>query len=337
MELMKKNKKIISFLIILIVTAIVLYFSLKDDYSTILKTIFSINKIWLFVAFLLLFGYYLLKSIVFYTFSKQFNKNYKYKDAVRLVLETNFFHAITPFSVGGQPYEVYSLTKHDIKITDATNISIECFIVYQIALVFLGLIAIVSNRIFSFLDGSLLKNLLSLGFIINFLVIVFLFLVTLSKKTNKVIVNFFITVLNKLKLVKNKEEIKEKFDNYLKEFNNGSKILFKDKTKFLCMIMLQFFSLLSLYLVPFALFAGSNISEVTSLSCIVTMAYVMLIGSFVPIPGGTGGLEYGFITLFANFVKTIRLNAIMLLWRFITYYFGMILGSVILNAKKEEK
>ena len=67
------------------------------------------------------------------------------------------------------------------------------------------------------------------------------------------------------------------------------------------------------------------------------MSYVMLIGSFIPIPGGTGGLEYGFINFFKNFIIGSKLNAIMLLWRFITYYFGMILGALILNFKKEVK
>ena len=63
----------------------------------------------------------------------------------------------------------------------------------------------------------------------------------------------------------------------------------------------------------------------------------MLIGSFVPIPGATGGLEYGFMSFYGSFIKGSKLNAIMLVWRFITYYFGLILGSIVLNIKKECK
>ena len=67
---------------------------------------------------------------------------------------------------------------------------------------------------------------------------------------------------------------------------------------------------------------------------IVVSAYVMIIGSFVPIPGGTGGLEYGFVTFFGNFITGSKLSALMLVWRFITYYFGMILGAIALNIKR---
>ena len=329
------KKRIISFIIIFIVTAIVLYFSLKDDYETIINTILGINKIWLLIAFIFLLGYYFCKAIVMHTFTKEFKREFRFREALRLTLETNFFHAVTPFSSGGQPYEIYSLNKKNIKVTDATNISIECFIVYQIALVLLGLIAVICNNILGFINSSVLSHLLTLGFMINLFVIVFLFWITLAKETPTKVVNFFIELLGKIKIIKNKNEIKEKIDNYFKEFNDGAKTLFTDVKRFIKMILVQFVSLISLYIVPVALFYGLGIYDITPLMTIVIMAYVMLIGSFVPIPGGTGGLEFAFVKFFGNFLTGPILNAIMLVWRFITYYFGMILGAIILSTKKD--
>ena len=69
---------------------------------------------------------------------------------------------------------------------------------------------------------------------------------------------------------------------------------------------------------------------------IITSAYVMLIGSFVPIPGASGGLEYGFVSFYGSFITGSTLKAIMLLWRFVTYYFGLIVGSIALNLKRVE-
>ena len=70
---------------------------------------------------------------------------------------------------------------------------------------------------------------------------------------------------------------------------------------------------------------------------IVASAYVMLMGSFVPIPGGSGGLEYGFIAFFGNFLVGSKLTAIMLIWRFITYYLGMIVGAIAMNIKEKSE
>lgn len=334
---MKKLKKIFPFLLIVIVTILVLYFSLKDDYNTIVNIILNINKIWFLISFLLLFGYYFLKSFVMKNFASEFNSQFSFKNAMQLTIETNFFHAITPFAVGGQPYEIYYLTKHKINFIDASNISIECFIVYQIALVFLGIISIICNQIFNVLDSSILNKFLTLGFLINFLVIVVLFWLTLSKKTDKNIIYKITDLLGKIKIIKEPVKIKEKVNKYLIKFNNGSKLLLKDKKKFFHMIFLQLFSLICLYLIPLSLFYGINEFHINGFICILTMSYVMLIGSFVPIPGGTGGLEYGFIVFFGNFIKGGKLNAIMLLWRFITYYFGMILGAIVLNMKGSNK
>lgn len=330
-------KKIVNFLLLLIVTALVLYFSLKDDYQTVVNTIFSINKLWLLCGFICLFLYWILKSIVTTKLVKNFNNEYSLKKGLKMTLETNFFHAITPFSSGGQPYEIYSLKKNGLRIIDATNVSIESFIVYQIALVLLGIIAIVSNYFFNFFPASsLLKNLVTLGFIVNLLVIVGLFILTFTTKFSKVILNIGLSLLSKLKIIKNKEAKKNSLDKYLYDFHIGAMTLLKNKKSFILLIIIQFISLVFLYLVPYTLIKGVNL-DIKIYIAIITSAYVMIIGSFVPIPGGTGGLEYGFISFFGNFISKSKINAIMIMWRFVTYYFGMILGAIILSIGKREK
>ena len=330
------KKKLISFILIVLAASLVLYFSLKDDFNTIINTILNINIIWLIVAFLFLFIYYALRALSIEIIAKKFKSNYKFKSAFRMVLETNFFHAITPFSTGGQPYEIYSLNKSGIKVADSISISVGNFITYQIALVSLGLVAIISNLLFNIIEASLLKGLIILGFIINFLVIVFLLWISISKKTEKNILYILIDLLGKIKLIKNPKKKKDELHVYLNDFTKGSELLFKDKKNMILLTFYHLLALIILYLIPFVLFIGISVNIKIS-DVIVIMSYVMLIGSFVPIPGGTGGLEYGFVTFFSKYMIASKVNAMMLVWRFITYYFGLILGSIVLNMKKENK
>lgn len=331
---MKKN--VFNFLIIIVITILVLFFSLKDNFSEIINSILGMNL----YLFLLSIGVYILylflKSIVVKMIVSNFKKNYKQKQAFRMGLETNFFHAITPFSTGGQPYEIYRLAKDGVNVIHSANISVQNFIIYQTALVLLGIFAIIYNLVFNlFTDNGILKGLVTLGFVINFLVIVILFVITLFKKIDKVVVNFFINILAKLKLIKDKEMKKQNFEKYLSDFNEGAKILFKNKLKFILLVLIELLALILLYAVPYFLIIGVGL-DVNIITVVVTSAYVMLIGSFVPIPGGTGGLEYGFIAFFGNFITGPILNALMLIWRFVTYYFGMILGAIILGLRKKE-
>ncbi len=334
----EKLKKVANVIVLALVTCLVLYFSLKDNFNTIINEIINVNIFWLVISFLLALSFWFFKAIATTRIANIFKKDYSIKQGMRLVLETNFFHAITPFAVGGQPYEIYSLKKSKLKITEATNVSIVNFIVYQIALVLLGIIAIVYNHHFVLLkENDLLKNLVVIGFLVNFIVIVALFLLTCTKKINKILMKFIIKVLNKIHLVKNKDEKIKQFNEYLNEFHQGAKILLQDKKLFIKLIFVHFIGLISSYLIPLTLAYAMGISSYTGIEAIVLSSYVMLIGAFVPIPGGTGGLEYGFMTFYGSFIKGSKLNAIMLLWRFITYYFAMILGAILLGIRKKEK
>lgn len=331
------KKKILNATLIVIATVLVLYFSMKDDYKTVINTIINIDKKFLIIGFFLILSYWFFKSIVMWVIARNYNTKYRFRNAFRMTLETNFFHAITPFATGGQPYEVYSLKKSGLKITDSTNVSVQSFISYQISLVLLGVIAILANYYLNlFPDNKVLSKLVTLGFIVNFLVIIMLFVLTFTKNISKKIVSFILKLMSKVKLLKDKEKAKEKFENYLKEFHEGAKKMFSNKFQFIGCTLLQFISLVSLYLIPFILFYGTNI-YINPLVVIATSAYVMLIGSFVPIPGGTGGLEYGFVAFFSNLVSSNVVMAIMLLWRFITYYFGMIIGAICLSIGKKDK
>lgn len=334
----EKLKKVANVIVLALVTCLVLYFSLKDNFNTIINEIINVNIFWLVISFLLAISFWFFKAIATTRIANIFKKDYSIKQGMRLVLETNFFHAITPFAVGGQPYEIYSLKKSKLKITEATNVSIVNFIVYQIALVSLGIIAIVYNHHFVLLkENDLLKNLVVVGFLVNFIVIVALFLLTCTKKINKILMKFIIKVLNKIHIVKNKDEKIKQFNEYLNEFHQGAKILLQDKKLFIKLIFVHFIGLISSYLIPLTLAYAMGISSYTGIEAIVLSSYVMLIGAFVPIPGGTGGLEYGFMTFYGSFIKGSKLNAIMLLWRFITYYFAMILGAILLGIRKKEK
>ncbi len=333
----KKLKKILSYLVLILFTTIVLYFSLKDNYQEIIKEILTINKGWLLVSFFLIFGYWFFKSIVLMKISRHYTKDYSFKDSLRLIVEVNFFNAVTPFATGGQPYEIYSLRKHHLKFADATNIVIQRFIVYQISIVLLGTLAIIYNNVFHiFPKNNLLKDLVTLGFIINFFVIVGLFIITYARRVHHFILNHFIDFLGKIHLIKNAEKTKDRFKNYLDEFHIGANKLLENKKEFIFLIILLLISLCCLYLIPLTLAYGmGHYHDFNSIECILTSAYVMLIGSFVPIPGGTGGLEFGFIEFFNSFIKPPFLNALMLLWRFITYYFGLIVGAIVLNIKRK--
>ena len=339
---MKNNKKfqfVINIIIIFIFLLIVLYFSLKDNYHEIINAIHNMNPIWILLAICILCIYRGLASLAHYLLIKQNQEQVSYLRCLQINFIILFFHGVTPFAGGGQPMEVYYLHKEGIPFTKATNITLQNFIVYQVSLVLMGVIALIYNMFFNlFPSNHLIKKLVILGFVINFLVLVVTYILSFGEKINRFIIEKAIHLIAKIKLIKNEKETQDKFRSYLKRFHQNALILRKDRKLVAIYIIINMIGLSCLYSMPYVIAIGLG-CKITLIEAIIGTAYVMIIGSFVPIPGGTGGIEYGFMFFYSYFIKGSILNAIMLIWRFVSYYLGMIFGAIALSVyrKKEKK
>lgn len=333
MKNLKRNSLIIFF-----ITIVVLFFTLKDNFIKVISTIKSMDFRFLLLAILIYLLYLLLKAAVNYIWVND-KKVLSLKEAFIHNIITQFFNGITPFSTGGQPMEVYMLKEHGIKTTKATNIIMQNFIVYQLALVLLGIFAVIYNMITGILpNNGILKNLILLGFLINTIVAIFLLFIATSKKFTNLVMRLIINIASKLHFIKDKDKLIKKWEENLNDFHQYTKEIKTHKLKFCLGIILNLLSLICFYMIP--LFLAFSLHDYTSLglvTCTVASAYVLIIGSFVPIPGATGGIEYGFMQMFSNFLPGASLNAIMIVWRFITYYFGMILGAIMFNIHQGGK
>lgn len=237
--------------------------------------------------------------------------------------------------------EIYMLHQKGIRIPKATNLIMQTFIFYQVALVFFGIIAVVFNSMFSYFNvSSLLNGLILLGFSINTFVAILLFIVSFSKKSNAWLLKTGLNILTKLKIVKDKEKTYVAWRDRLDDFHESASHLKKNKGLFLKGVIYNFLGLVSYYIIPLWIaYSMGSYTSMNGLEAIVASAYVLIMASFVPIPGASGGIEYGFLSFFGNFIKGPMLSAMLLMWRFVTYYLPMILGAICFSLDKgdEEK
>ncbi len=334
MKLIKNIKK--NTIILLMITILILFIVLKDDFSNIVKSLSSMNIGYILLAIILFLLSIFFKAYVNY-------KTIANKEKISLLeafkhnLITQFFNGITPFSTGGQPMEIYMLTEHKIKLSEATNITIQNFIFYQTALVIYGMLAVMYNKVFYiFPQESILKKFVLLGFLINTLVAVALFMITFSKTMTEKIAHLIINFLSSIKIIKNQNQAQEKIDKKLNEFHESAKKIRKRKKLFIGGVGLNLLSLTCLYIIPLLIvYSLKDFTSLTISKTLTASAYVLIIGSFVPIPGASGGIEYGFLKFFGTFLSKNITTAVLLVWRFITYYLGMILGALLFSLEKK--
>ena len=320
----KKNS-----IILLTITVIILYFLLKDDFSNIFTALVNSNIAVILFCLLLTIGYYSFKCLSIFLIIKNNNSTISFKKALQQTIIVQFFNGVTPFATGGQPMHIYMLSKEKIETSKATSSVLMDFLSYQVAIILYCFVTLLIDYLLNIFSGNMLaRKLVFLGFAINLFVCLVASLVCFSSKVTSYIVKLI------SKIIRNKEKT-EKLKVKVLEFHAGTKIFIKNKPLFIKCILLNIVGLTFYYLVPFFVsYAVTGNFGVSVLNSIVSSSYVFLVGAFVPIPGGSVGVEYGFTQFFGKYFAQSELLAILLLWRFITYYFGIILGGILLSFYK---
>lgn len=332
---MKNIKK--NIILFIVISVLVLYFILINDYKEIIEVLLNSKKIIIIQILAVILIGDIIKAYSLYLIIKKNKKEIKLMDCIKLTFITNFFNGITPFSLGGQPFQLYNLKKeHNLNYSTSISILFKDFYSYQIALVFLLSLALIINKIFNILIlNNFIKKLIILGFILNIVVLIFLVLLPFNKNNYSKIINVILNFINKFKELKDRENLQIKIENRiinlkneLKEINKNLNLIFKcSLLNIIKILSLCFAAYLSIY---------SITNNINFMYTILITILVLNIGSIIPVPGGSFGIEMAFLSLFSVFVTNIKLKAAMILWRACSYYLPVIFGGYVLVFNKRK-
>lgn len=333
---MKNTKR--NFIIVLLVALGVMFFSFRNDYENIIKIFSNINYMWLIIAILIIIIYHLIDAYFIYYYCKGINKKYHFWNSIEAQQTFTFFNSITPFASGGQFAQIIVLKKHGINTKQSASMAMISFISWQTILVVFGLVVLVFNYASLAQTYSSFFGLVFLGFSINLAVITGLFLSVLSNKFHSFIINGIVPFLGKIKIFKDVKTKQEKTKIWLRMFKDEFNNLLVHRDLMIRRVVCDILKIFTFYSIPFFAALGLNIPlEISSLKIIIVLtSFVYMITAFVPLPGGSGGMEGVFILLL-NPILGAATTSVMLMWRFLTYYIPTIIGFIIFASIKEFK
>ena len=351
----KSSKKYIAYIsILVVVTVLAVYFVMKQDPKSVIETILNCNISWLLVSILLVILYFLVEGIILMILTRMYKRRYPYIKSVLNTMIGTFFSNITPSSSGGQFAQAYTFSKQGVKVTNAASILFMHFILYQIVMVLFSLfififkyshLASTTVNINLFGINFSLISISLIGFVINTFVIVALFMLAYSERLHQFIVTKGVNFLHKLKIVKDKKEQAIKINTKVETFRLEFKRLTQNWPVLLITSILFLIKLIIISSIPYFLaksmgleFSSNNeiinIVDTTSMTWLVSS-----ITQMVPIPGGSGGAELVFQNMFGGtFFKNATqadISALILLWRSVTFYLGLIVGFIVFISYKE--
>ena len=331
------RRYILNFVVIIGLTAVSLWFALKDNYHEIMHLISSISWYWLLIIFLWGMIYVMILGQIIMIFARRYKKDYTYRQGLSNALVGTFFSGITPSATGGQFGQAYVFKKQGIKYSDGASILWADFIVYQTTMmVYVTILFLLRYTHYMTIIGPAFLGIL-IGYIVNVCVISILWTMALFPRVYVKLSGHAVTLLAKLHIVKNKEKTLaawtiqvEGFTKEIKEMKHEKKIICKTVLWNVIRMTVQF----SLpFFIAYALKLNLGLDKFVD--CLALASFVLMTNAFIPIPGASGGTELVFVQLFKYLVGGLKASGIMILWRFSTYHIVILVGAfVFLHLKR---
>ena len=323
------TKKIIfAFVIIAAILLVMLSQSNLHEIGEVLSH--SVPK-YILLALLVLAIYFIINVLGLYILVKYRKLNLKGRDVFLISGTEPFFNGITPFATGGQPFQAYAMYRKGVPLDEATSLLVMNFITFMISTNIFAIFSLIFyQQYISHINH--LAWIVIMGFTINFLVLVLMFSLALSKRLRR----FFTYLLTKLSNVKCLHKFLdgkvEVFNNYFDGMQKGCMELLLKPFVFISVILTKLISLVFFYSIPYFCLKAVNapIDETNMLYIILGTSFATTMVVWVPTPGGTGGMELAFNSIFMSIsgLTMAITSGGMVLWRLYTYYLLMFVGFV---------
>ncbi len=291
-----------------------------------------------FLGFILL--YILVESLKYSYMLKMFSGKFRVRTAVKVMFLGKYYDGVTPFSSGGQPFQIYYLyKKRDIPRGAASAVPLARLMVslFVWCLFALVLMSVAPNYLESSAHIAVsmtvrivawVSIVLNLSFPILFAVLSFFPHFTMK------VMALIIFLLKKLHIVKRKYAVTKKYVYGVREYCKAMRVVLGKWFFLLPLIVLALMETCINVCIPFfAVVSIANIAPTADL--LLQIACLNVISQFsaylIPTPGNTGAVETT-----STFVYTAALTAIIgngsvigwivLIWRFFTFYIYILSG-----------
>lgn len=289
----------------------------------------NISIFWLALAiFLQLFNVFI-DILLIYLFVKERYKDFSFRQAVKVGLVGCFFNAVTPASTGGQPMQIYLMSKMNIDVGFSTSVLVQKFFIF-LSTSFVGSVIIILLKykmFFSSVDSVVMWGFVAVGFISQLVVVFAVVIVTINESfTNRAIL-FIAKCLGKIRIVKNVDKKRDKIMAQLDCFHDANKELYKKPKLLIFSYFIVVIQCIAIYSVVYCVYRSMGLTGAGLFDMISAQAIVNLISSMIPLPGASGAAELSFSMFFASFFTSETIKSAILLWRFITYYAMIIITA----------
>lgn len=326
MERFKKNLFVIITLVLSI--GVLLYFLFTTDgIVTLGHIITTLNIKWFLMALASAVLCWILEGYVLHLLCAHLYPDWSFGRSFSIGMIGLLYSALTPFSTGGQPMQIYTMRKMGMDTGKAGSAIAMKTLTYQIVMVVYSLVLVASKLHFFQTNVSNFSFITIIGLISNSIFIAFVAMFMISEKLTDKIVTSVIWFFHRIKLCKHPKERYEKIHSQLALFHDASKLMGKSTRLYVFVMLITVVQITLNSLIPYFIYRSFNLHTAAVSTMVAAQVFVSMVSAFVPLPGASGGAEVSFYGFFGMFFQSAIIPAI-LLWRIITYYANILFGGI---------
>ncbi len=309
---------------------IILIGILDPEIKDIGKIFDSVKLGWVLAAVTLMILFWTMDGIILNYAVKVMHQPRKFWRCFLVSLIGQYYNAVTPFASGGQPAQVYYMGKIGIPGGSASSILMVKFLIYQVVLSLYCVVAFSWRGLTIYSYNSWIFWFSIVGFIVNAGAVILLMALSLNKGFVRALVFNTIDILNRIRLVRDRDKTRNRLLSHIEDFHGGLKLMQGNIRAMLNMGLMTALQLIFFFSITFFIYKALGLNGERWINIIFVQSLLYLAVSFIPTPGSTGASETGFIAFFRLFFPNKLIFVSMLLWRIISYYLNILVGVVIL-------
>lgn len=329
---MKKKpnyERILSVAFLLITLGVVLYIGLSgNDMEELAHALKTLSPGFLLLCVFSWALYVVANTLASHHFLKMQGTPIPFRKTMHAAMTGIYYCNITPGATGGQPMEMYCLSKYGVPVGISGSAMAVRFVVFQAMLLLTGAVLWLTHVDFvgAYAAGS--EWFVILGYVVNFFSIGMVMLMAISKHAVRWVIEKCIVIGVKLRICKDPDASRRKWEDHCQSFLSSVQLVMRSPRDMLIQCAIALLQLFSLMLVIIAIYHAMGLSGVSTME-LITMGVLLYIGaSYTPLPGASGAQEGGFAVMFSLIFPQAQLFVALLIWRFCTYYLSILVGAV---------
>ena len=342
----KRVMKIVLTTLVVLAILAVIAFTAVSDFSgedvSLARVVEMIGENWYYLLVLLgLFSATILSEAVkFFIMIRKTTGRYMFGTAFTCAALGKFYDYVTPFGSGGQPFQIYHLSKNGVEGGPAGAIPIGSMFLIQFTFFVCAIVSFIVG-VSTEIVPVYIQIVAYFGSFCYISVSLFLVVFSFLPKAGHKVIAWGVKVLTKLRICKNPEQWIAKGNNAIDNNKKNMGIIFHSKRVLIVGTLLSFVFNIAQCSMPYftlLLFRDAlNLTPSWELWFYITRVtfFIYCAITIVPTPGNSGAADGTFYGLFSR-VLTVAGTCFtgMMIWRLFSFYSYIILGVLVTIISK---